>query len=108
MLSFEWLIFLLSSVVTLAAIYYKLSIPRLQQITALLLIIILFILNRFVFSRSRQALTLWPRLVLLLFSSLIIQLIVLSTGGFFSPFPRFPGLSACQLTKKKLRSIRIM
>lgn len=86
MLAFEWLIFLLSSLVTLAAIYYKLSIVRLQQITALLLIIILFILNRFVFSRNKQMLTLWPRLVLLLFSSLIIQLIVLSTGGFFSPF----------------------
>lgn len=86
MLAFEWLIFLLSSLVTLAAIYYKLSNIRLQQITALLLIIILFILNRFVFSRNKQMLTLWPRLVLLLFSSLIIQLIVLSTGGFFSPF----------------------
>lgn len=86
MLAFEWLIFLLSSFVTLAAIYYKLSNIRLQQITALLIIIILFILNRYVFSRSRGALTLWPKLALLFFSSLMIQMIVLSTGGFFSPF----------------------
>ena len=86
MFSLDWIVFFLSSAITLAAIYYKLKVQTLQQAVAVLLIILIFFLNKSIFSRTKKVMTTSSRLALLFFSSLIIQLIILSTGGFFSPF----------------------
>lgn len=86
MFSFESIIFAISSAITLSLVYYQVPTRVLQQIITLLLVIILLFLNRFIFARTKPTLGNWSRLFLLLLSSLIVQLIVLSTGGFFSPF----------------------
>ena len=84
MFSLDWIIFFLSSAITLAAIYYKLRVQTLQQAVAVLLIILIFFLNKSIFSRTKQMMTTSSRLALLFFSSLIIQLIILSTGSNWS------------------------
>src|SRR3989344_1361875 len=86
MFSLESVIFIISSAITLTLVYLNVSTRTLQQIITLLLVVILILLNRFIFSRVKQTLNHWSRLILLLLSALIVQLVVLSTGGFFSPF----------------------
>ena len=85
MFSFESIIFLLSSAFSLALIYYKASTTNLQQIIIILLVI-LILSYRFIFSKSKPALARWFRPILLLLTAAMVQLIVISTGGFFSPF----------------------
>src|SRR3989344_2698991 len=85
MFSFESIIFLLSSAFSLALIYYKASTTNLQQIIIILLVI-LILSYRFIFSKSKPALASWFRPILLLLTAAMVQLIVISTGGFFSPF----------------------
>ena len=86
MFSFELIIFAISSAITLSLVYYQVPVRVLQQIITLLLVIILIFLNRFIFSRTKPTVNVFSRLFLLLLGSLIVQLVVLSTGGFFSPF----------------------
>ena len=86
MFSIESLIFLLSSLVSLALIYYKVSSSILQQIILVLLIILIIFFSRFFFSKSKTTLIKQINSILLFLTALTIQLVVISTGGFFSPF----------------------
>lgn len=86
MFSIESIIFIISSAISMALVYYKVPNRVLQQIITVLLIVILVFLNRFFFARIKPILNTYSRLFLLLLASLIVQLVVLSTGGFFSPF----------------------
>lgn len=86
MFSKESLIFLLSSLISLTLIYYKTSTRSLQQIMITLLVIILLLFNRSISSKIRPFLFGMDRLVILLLIATIVQLIVISTGGFLSPF----------------------
>lgn len=86
MFSRESLIFLLSSLISLTLIYYKIPTRVLQQIIITLLIAILLFFNRFISSKIRTLLVGWGRLVLLFLIATIVQLVVISTGGFLSPF----------------------
>src|SRR5258708_330049 len=77
---------LLSSIVSLLIIYNKIPTRNLQQIIALLLVFLLAILSRFLFSNSGKINTGWLASSLVFLSSLLVQLLVLSSGGFYSPF----------------------
>lgn len=86
MFSRESFIFLLSSLISLTLIYYKTPTRVLQQIIITLLIAVLLLFNRFISSKVRPLLVGWGRLVILFLIATIIQLVVISTGGFLSPF----------------------
>src|SRR3990170_5980708 len=83
---FESIIFFLSSLVSLSLLYYKVSTKNLQQIIVVLLLMIILLLNRVIFSKTKPVLAKWSRPLILLLIATIIQLIVISTGGFLSPF----------------------
>lgn len=78
-------ILFLSSLLSFALIYYKVSITTLPQIVVETIIILIIILDRFVLKNSRP-LNFALRLFLLFLLSLSLQVLVLSTGGFYSPF----------------------
>ncbi len=86
MFSKEAVVFFLSSVLTLTLIYYRVPIKTLQQIIALFLVGMLIILNRFIVKRANSTIATLSHVVLLFLAAVIVQLIVLSSGGFFSPF----------------------
>lgn len=86
MFSRESFVFFLSSLISLTLIYYKISTKVLQQIIIMLLVIILLIFNRFISSKVRPLLVGWGRLLALFLIAIIVQLVVISTGGFLSPF----------------------
>lgn len=76
---------LLSSLVALALLYYKVPIKTLQQATLLIVIILVVFLNRLKIAPT----TLIGRLIratLLFLTALLLQLLVLSSGGIKSPF----------------------
>ncbi len=83
---FEYLVFSLSSLISLTLIYYKVPIKNLQQIIVVLLLAILVFLNRYIFSKTKPAPSRWTHPVVLLLVATIVQLVVISTGGFLSPF----------------------
>jgi len=86
MLSWPSLVFAVSSIITLALIYFHAPIPLLQQITAALLVILLISAGRLT---SRPANT-GSKKVLYLFSlgisSFFVQVLILATGGIYSSF----------------------
>ena len=82
----EALIFLLSSVFTIALSFFKVPVFSLVKFLAVLLVVLIFVLNRFYFSKSRPIPTDRIRLFLIFLSALVVQLAVLSSGGFYSPF----------------------
>lgn len=82
----ESLVLLISSAISLVLLYYNVPTKNIQQLISVLIIAILILLNRFIFPRTKRGITLWVRLTSLFLGALIVQLIVLSTGGFFSPF----------------------
>lgn len=87
MFSSETVIFFLSSVASLLLIYFKVGTTVLMQILAvLLLFLLLFINRRLPFSRSLSIANRSFRTILLFVSAFFIQLLVLSTGGFYSIF----------------------
>lgn len=86
MFSSESIVFFLSSLISLSLIYLKVSTKILQQIIVVLLVLILILLNRFIFSKTRSVSTRWSRPAILLLVATVVQLVVVSTGGFFSPF----------------------
>lgn len=86
MFSLESLIFLLSSLLSLTLIYNRVPTKTLQQIIIVLLIVILIFLKQFVFSKTKPISDRWVRLTILFLSALFVQLVVISSGGFLSPF----------------------
>ena len=85
MASLDIFAFLLASILTLALGFYKVPTGVLQQAIALLLIVLLIISRKLLFSDSKVSGKLF-RFTLLILSSLFVQLIVISSGGFYSPF----------------------
>lgn len=75
----------LSSLVAFGLIYFKVPITSLQQVVLGSIIVLIILLDRFVFSSSKP-LSLTLRYVLLFLISLAAQVLVLSSGGFYSPF----------------------
>lgn len=81
----DLLAFFLSSLVALALIYYKAPTTVIQQGVALLLAVLLVISKRFAFSQSQVSSRIF-RFTMLTLSALFVQLLVISSGGFYSPF----------------------
>lgn len=75
---------LLTSLLTVSVIYYKIPSIVLQQSIAVF-VVVLLIANRFVFSRSKSI----PFVIttaLIALVSIFLQLLIISSGGFYSPF----------------------
>lgn len=84
-----FLAFLLASFITLASVYLKASTTTAQQTVAVLLLLLLLTSKRFVFSpqgSSKLYRFLLTRFILVTLSALFVQLLILSSGGFYSPF----------------------
>lgn len=75
----------LASLITFFLIYFKSPLILFQQIIALL-VALLLIPSRLVFTQQKQALQKLVRISLIFLSALLVQLLVLSSGGFYSPF----------------------
>ncbi len=82
----EVLVFLAASLLTLALIYIKLPISSLQQILAIFLVLILIIVNKFIFKIPNQKLKNIVKNSLLFLLAFFVQLLIISTGGLASPF----------------------
>lgn len=78
--------FILSSAFTLYLSYIHLPTKNSQQAIAVLLIVILVLIGRYPKLAPNSFLQKGLRILLIAISSLIVQLLVFSTGGFFSPF----------------------
>lgn len=74
----------LSFVIVLLLIYLRVPPLALQQIVAFLAIILLVIINRFILVQSRPP-TLALKAVTLFLVATVLELIVFSSGGFYSP-----------------------
>lgn len=86
MFSLETALFTLSAILALAATYYKVPTTTLLQTLGALLAILLIFLNKFLFIQSNAFIKRVIRAFLLLIISLITQLLVISSGGFYSPY----------------------
>ena len=82
----EFFVFFLASLLTLILTYFKVSTNTLQQIIAFLLAVLLIFSSRVVFSRSPKIQGLKAHYILLFLTASFVQLLVISTGGFYSPF----------------------
>lgn len=85
MFSKETIAFFIGAILSLLLSYLQISVNTVQQIVILLLIILLVFLDRFYVSKIKASADPWFHLLLLFLSSLLVQLLILSTGGFFSP-----------------------
>ncbi|MBI2596049.1 PAS domain-containing protein [Candidatus Daviesbacteria bacterium] len=81
----EPLVFFLTSVVSVVLIYYKIPIATLQQIILGILIVLLLSFRWLLAERTKRLIKVFARLVLLSLSSLFVQILVISSGGFYSP-----------------------
>lgn len=82
----ESAIFLLSTLSILILAYFHIANNVFQQITAFLLALTLIFLTRLIFPHSQLLQGRKLRLLLLFLSSALVQFLVISTGGFYSPF----------------------
>jgi PAS domain S-box-containing protein len=83
MYSLEGLVLLIASSFSLALIFFQIPIKTLQQFL-LILLVLLLIGSRFLYSylsKSKAA-----RLVFISLSASLVQILVISSGGFYSPF----------------------
>lgn len=76
---------LIAASVSAALIYFKVSFSVLQEISAALMVVAFIAVKQFI-AAGTDANRGRPRLFLLFFASLFLQILVLSTGGFLSPF----------------------
>lgn len=79
-------VFFISSLVTLIILYYQVPVKTLQQIILVIVIVLAIFLNRFLLSPKDSLLGRVTRALFLFLTALMIQLLVLSSGGFKSPF----------------------
>ncbi len=86
MVIIELAIFLLSSLAIFALVYFKVATVTLQQIITLLLIVLIILSGRVILVRSTLSKNKYVRFILMFLSSAVVQLLIISTGGFFSPF----------------------
>ncbi len=80
------IIFFLASFFTTTLIYFKIEISWLQRIVAVILLILLILLNKFLNPSNTEKISGKVSKISLLLSTVFVQLIVISTGGFKSPF----------------------
>lgn len=71
----DCLILFVSSIITSLLIYYKIPVVTFQQVIVFLLLALLFLYNR-----------IYTTKLFLFFSSMFVQLLIISTGSVFSPF----------------------
>lgn len=81
--SFDTLTFVLSFLGAFFIIYRKLPIANLQQISGVLLVVLLILLNLL---SSNKSISRAVKLLFLLLSSFFVEILILSTGNFYSPF----------------------
>lgn len=85
MFSLPSLIYIISSAITFALIYFHLSTTTFQQITAFLLFAILILIGRVLVRHNTSTGKIWYILGLFL-SSFFVQILILATGGIYSSF----------------------
>jgi len=85
MISANLVTFFLSSALVLSLVYFKASTTIVLQFIAVLLILLLLLSKRMIFSQLKLYNKLFVYILPFL-SSLFVQLLVISTGGFYSPF----------------------
>lgn len=76
---------LISSLISVAIVYFKIPGSLIQQSIAVLIVVILIATRRFL-SFRRKSLSFGVTLALIMLASAFLQLLVLSSGGFYSPF----------------------
>src|SRR5258708_7822465 len=82
----EALVLFLSSSLTLAALYFKVPIVTIQEVTGLLIAVLIIALNRLIFLNTKSLSISGLKGFLLFLCSLLVQLTVICTGGFYSLF----------------------
>jgi hypothetical protein len=80
------LILLLSSFVTVVFVYFHVSTRNEQIVVALLLLILFVYVNRLIVSSEERSKSGRAKYFTLFLSALLVQLLVISSGGFYSPF----------------------
>lgn len=86
MFSLELLIFFLSSLFIIGLSYYKVPNTILQEITSVLLVVLLILFTRGRIFGSKTPQGVLFKYTPLFLGAFFVQLLVISTGGFFSPF----------------------
>lgn len=86
MIIIEAVIFLLSSLISFSVSYFHLAPTIIQEIVLALFVIVLIISRRFLSPNRTSDLPFLIKGVLLLLSTVFVQLLVVSSGGFSSPF----------------------
>ncbi len=81
----EALSLILAAGIVFGLIYKGVSVSTLQQIITIGVLLVLVILRKYGFSQKFSE-NVFSRLFLLLAISLFIQLLVVTSGGFYSPF----------------------
>lgn len=80
------IIFFLSSLITFLSLYYKIPVKSLQQVVIFIVIILLVFFNKFLLSSYESKLGKAIRITFILLTSMMVQTLVLSSGGLKSPF----------------------
>lgn len=75
-----------SSTIIFFLIFYRVPVATLQQISAVVIVILLIGFNKLIFSSKQTLLLQAARTALIFLTSFLVQLIVVSTGGFYSPY----------------------
>lgn len=86
MFSLPTLIYIVSSVITFALIYFQFSIVTFQQIAVLLLFSILIFVGRVMTLRNNAGTGKTTYFIGLFLSSFFVQILILATGGIYSSF----------------------
>lgn len=81
----EGIVLLLSFLISVLAVYFKIPIGALQQAIAFMVVVLLLLLNRLILTRSRPPGPV-PKLLLIFLAALLFELIIFTSGGFYSPF----------------------
>ena len=84
----EFVAFLLSSIIATTLGAGKAPVTIFEAVITILIVLLVFFDKGFNFSSKyvKYKLTKWVRLFALFLSALLVQLIIVSTGGFYSPF----------------------
>src|SRR5688572_15833244 len=81
----EVALFFIASLITIVVIHLQFPTNLLQKINACF-ILLLLLLSRFAFNPQNVKLESYSRLVLIFLSALLVQFLVISSGGIYSPF----------------------
>lgn len=82
----QFTVFFLSTLSVIILILFKVPVVNLDQIIISLILILLLILRRSIFSPSHKGVAVYLKLFLLFLCTLFVQLTVISSGAIYSPF----------------------